>query len=101
MRAHVRAKLALQMFLMFCLTISWLPPRNRMTIRLVGYLSQTAKTGLLQLIDLDNGEVIETFLLEGPASVYTVRSCRIAGIAQSRSNRVDFIRSGLCNVIGQ
>ena len=24
MRAHVRAKLALQMFLMFCLTISWL-----------------------------------------------------------------------------
>lgn len=53
------------------------------------------ETGLLQLIELDNGEVIKTFMVEGAARVYTTESGRIAGVIQTGAHRVNFIDSGL------
>ena len=97
----MRATLALLMFLMSCSIIS----RQAIAQEDQAYqehdeplgrlLVADGETGLLQLIDLDNGEVIETFMMEAPARVYTTESGRIASVVQRGANRVDFIDSGL------
>lgn len=97
----MRATLALLMFLMSCSIISMQAiaqedqayqehdePLGRLLVA-------DGETGLLQLIDLDHGEVIETFMMEAPARVYTTESGRIASVVQRGANRVDFIDSGL------
>ena len=93
----MRAKLALFMFLIFCSIISLQAiaqdydgdePLGRLLVA-------DGETGLLQLIELDNGEVIETFMVEGSARVYTTESGRIAGVVQYGAHRVNFIDSGL------
>ena len=91
----MRAKLALLMFLIFCSIISMQAIAQEYDEPLGRLLVADGETGLLQLIDLDNGEVIETFMMEGTASVYTTESGRIAGVVQRGANRVDFIDSGL------
>ena len=96
----MRAKLALFMFLIFSSIISMPamaqeydddPPSQPLGRLLVA----DGETGLLQLIELDNGEVIETFMVEGAARVYTTESGRIAGVVQTGDNSVNFIDSGL------
>ena len=93
----MRAKLALFMFLIFCSIISMQAvaqdydedkPLGRLLVA-------DGETGLLQLIELDNGEVIETFMVEGAARVYTTESGRIAVAVQAGANSVNFIDSGL------
>ena len=94
----MRTTLSLLIFLMSCSIIStqaiaqeyqeYDEPLGRLLVA-------DGETGLLQLIDLDNGEVIETFMVEGSARVYTTESGRIAGVVQYGANRVDFIDSGL------
>ncbi|MYF99169.1 T9SS type A sorting domain-containing protein [Candidatus Poribacteria bacterium] len=97
MFTRMRAKLALFMFLIFCSII----PMQAIAQDYDGdeplgrLLVADGETGLLQLIELDNGEVIETFMMEGTANVYTTESGRIAGVVQYGANRVDFIDSGL------
>ncbi|MDE0554504.1 MAG: hypothetical protein OXI24_09840, partial [Candidatus Poribacteria bacterium] len=86
------------MFLTFCSIISMqaiAQAYDEHDVPLGRLLVADGETGLLQLIDLDNGEVIETFIVEGAARVYTTESGRIAGVVQTGANRVDFIDSGL------
>ena len=95
----MRATLALLIFLMSCSIFSgqaiaqeYDEPLGQPLGRL---LVADGETGLLQLIELDNGEVIETFMVEGAARVYTTESGRIAAAIQTGANRVNFIDSGL------
>ena len=92
-----RAKLALFMFLIFCSIISMQAiaqdydddePLGRLLVA-------DGETGLLQLIELESGEVIATFMVEGSARVYTTESGRIAVAVQAGANSVNFIDSGL------
>ena len=95
------ATLALLMFLMSCSILSgqaiaqeYQEYDDEYDEPLGRLLVADGETGLLQLIELDNGEVIETFMVEGSARVYTTESGRIAGVVQTGANRVDFIDSG-------
>ena len=95
----MRATLALLMFLMSCSILSMQAIAQEYDDEhdepLGRLLVADGETGLLQLIELDNGEVIETFMVEGSARVYTTESGRIAGVVQHGANRVNFIDSGL------
>lgn len=96
MPTYRRAKLALFMSLIFCSIISMQAIAQDYDDEPLGrLLVADGETGLLQLIELDNGEVIETFLVEGSARVYTTESGRIAGVVQTGAHRVNFIDSGL------
>ena len=91
-----RAKLALFMSLIFCSIISMQAIAQDYDDEPLGrLLVADGETGLLQLIELDNGEVIKTFMVEGAARVYTTESGRIAGVIQTGAHRVNFIDSGL------
>ena len=92
------ATLALLMFLMSCSIISLQAIAQEYDEHdqpLGRLLVADGETGLLQLIELDNGEVIETFMVGGSARVYTTESGRIAGVVQAGANSVNFIDSGL------
>ena len=95
----IRATLALLMFLMSCSILSMQAIAQEYDDEheepLGRLLVADGETGLLQLIELDNGEVIETFMVEGSARVYTTESGRIAVAIQTGANRVNFIDSGL------
>ena len=95
----IRATLALLMFLMSCSILSMQAIAQEYDDEheepLGRLLVADGETGLLQLIELDNGEVIETFMVEGSARVYTTESGRIAGVVQTSANTVNFIDSGL------
>ena len=95
----MRATLALLMFLMSCSILSTQAIAQEYDDEhdepLGRLLVADGETGLLQLIELDNGEVIETFMVEGSARVYTTKSGRIAVAIQTGANRVNFIDSGL------
>lgn len=54
-----------------------------------------AADGRLQLIDLREGEVIATYEVAGPASLYTTESGRFAAAVQREQNQVHFVDSGL------
>ena len=52
--------------------------------------------GVLKVVELESGEVIEEFEIEGAfARVYTTESGRVAAAVQYGANRVDFVDSGL------
>ena len=91
----MRATLALLIFLMSCSIFSGQAIAQEYDEPLGRLLVADGETGLLQLIELDNGEVIETFMVEGSARVYTTESGRIAAAIQTGANRVNFIDSGL------
>ncbi|RKU34609.1 hypothetical protein C6496_19885, partial [Candidatus Poribacteria bacterium] len=100
MLTGIRATLALFMFLIFCSIISMPTMAQEYDEDPLGQplgrlLVADGETGLLQLIELDNGEVIETFMVEGAARVYTTESGRIAVAVQTGDNSVNFIDSGL------
>lgn len=55
-----------------------------------------AETGILRVIDLEDGAVLASYALTGPARLYTTESGRFAAAVQGgEANRVDFIDSGL------
>ncbi|MCS7057951.1 MAG: hypothetical protein NZ849_02000 [Meiothermus sp.] len=53
------------------------------------------KTGLLQVIDLEKGEVVGRFTVPGPASVYTAPGGQYAFAVHREQNRVSVVYSGL------
>ena len=94
----MRATLTLLVFLMSCSILSMQTVAQEYDEHdeaLGRLLVADGETGLLQLIELDNGEVIETFMVEGSARVYTTESGRIAVAVQTGANSVNFIDSGL------
>ncbi|MBM3934143.1 MAG: hypothetical protein FJ319_07560 [SAR202 cluster bacterium] len=52
-------------------------------------------TGLLQVVDLESGEIVATFQVEGKSSLYVTESGRIAAAVQTAAGKVNFIDSGM------